>query len=574
MSAKSDAKTEERPALLLGRPGNSVSMGIVGMPNVGKSTLFNCLSNLNVPAENYPFCVDGDTPVALATGISVPIKYLGSCQPVFTHSRSVDGDGGLIPATPQGWIDQGEKECVEITLLDGRNLVCTPDHRILVYRAPKEGDSEPASEWVKAGELKTCAAMDGNDGHAVICGLNLPVFDVHGDRERERTWNDVKGTRQSYPTSPMPVIRVSAVGKRHVFDLSIKETESFVCNGIVVHNCTIDPSEARVPVPDSRFDYLCSVVQPKNNVSAVLSIFDIAGLVKGANEGKGLGNAFLSHIQAVDAIYHVVRAFKDAEIEHVEGSVDPIRDLSIISEELQLKDLARINGLLEKLNKNIHDKSKKQEKETLSKAKELLDDKKDIRFFKWKPDDVDILNELQLLTAKPVVYLVNIGLDEYITQKNKWLAKIAAWVKERDPFAKVIPFSAAFEGQVTALKDPAARKAFLEEKKVPSQIGKIITVGYHTLDLIHYFTAGEVEVRAWTIRRGTLAPGAAGVIHSDFCKHFISADCMSFEDFKEHGGEAGCKAAGKYRQQGKLYEVKDGDILFFKHNAGGAAKKK
>lgn len=273
----------------------------------------------------------------------------------------------------------------------------------------------------------------------------------------------------------------------------------------------------------------------------MLSIFDIAGLVKGANEGKGLGNAFLSHIAAVDAIYHVVRAFKDAEIEHVEGSVDPIRDLDIITEELILKDLARINGVLEKLNKNIHDRSKetKQQKDTLNQAKELLEAKKNIRTFKWKPDDIDILNELQLLSAKPVVYLVNIGLDEYLTQKNKWLAKIAAWVKEKDAGAKVIPFSAAFEAQYTALKDADAKKTFLEEKKVPSQISKIIVTGYHTLDLVHYFTAGEQEVRAWTIRRGTLAPQAAGVIHTDFCKHFISADTMAFEDFKEHGSEAG-----------------------------------
>ena len=189
--------------------------------------------------------------------------------------------------------------------------------------------------------------------------------------------------------------------------------------------CTIDPSNARVPVPDSRFDYLCDSFKPASKMPAVLTITDIAGLVKGANEGKGLGNAFLSHIQAVDAIYHLVRAFKDKEIEHVEGSVDPIRDLDIITEELILKDHQRVKDRLEVVKKALEkaqDKSKKQDVATLTVANQLLADKKDIRSHAWKPDDIDVLNELQLLTAKPVVYLVNIGEDEYYQQKNKWHA--------------------------------------------------------------------------------------------------------------------------------------------------------
>ena len=187
--------------------------------------------------------------------------------------------------------------------------------------------------------------------------------------------------------------------------------------------CTIDPSTARVPVPDERFDFLCSTFHPASKVPAVLTITDIAGLVKGANEGKGLGNAFLSHIQAVDGIFHLVRAFKDKDIEHVEGSVDPIRDLDIIAEELVLKDYARVHDRLDVVKRLVEkgqDKSKKQDVLTLTVADQLLADKKDIRSYKWKPDDVDVLNELQLLTAKPVVYLVNIGEDEYYTQKNKW----------------------------------------------------------------------------------------------------------------------------------------------------------
>ena len=173
-----------------------------------------------------------------------------------------------------------------------------------------------------------------------------------------------------------------------------------------------------------------------------------------------------------------------------------------------------------------------------------------------------------------MVYLVNIGEDEYYQQKNKWLGKIKEWTVKRDPQSKVIPFSVVYEAKITAFgADEEARKAFIAEKKVPSQMPKIITTGYHALDLIHYFTAGEDEVRGWTVKRGALAPAAAGVIHTDFQKAFIAAEVMAFDDFKEAGSETAVKAAGKYRTKGKEYLVADGDIMFFKHNAGGAKKK-
>lgn len=335
--------------------------------------------------------------------------------------------------------------------------------------------------------------------------------------------------------------------------------------------CTIDPSTAKVPVPDERFDFLVSVAKPAKTTPAVLTITDIAGLVKGAHEGKGLGNAFLSNIGACDAIFHVCRGFKDSEIEHVEGSVDPVRDLEIITNELIMKDLEKCTARLDVVTKILskgQDKTKKQDVATLTAAKELLEAKKDIRFGAWKNDDIDILNEQQFLTAKPVVYLVNIGNEEYALQKNKYLAKINEWVKSRDPYGKIIPFSASFEATVCAFgDDEAARKAFLAEKKVKSMMAKIITTGYSALDLIQYFTVGEVEVRAWTVKKGTLAPGAAGVIHSDFMKHFICAETMSFDDFKHYGSEAEVKKAGKFKTQGKLYVVQDGDIFNFKHNA-------
>jgi len=335
--------------------------------------------------------------------------------------------------------------------------------------------------------------------------------------------------------------------------------------------CTIDPSTAKVPVPDDRFDFLVSVAKPKSVIPAVLTITDIAGLVKGAHEGKGLGNAFLSNISAVDAIYHVCRGFKDSEIEHVEGSVDPVRDLDIITHELIMKDREKCAARLEHVTKIVQkgqDKTKKQDVATLTQALALLDANKDIRFGAWKGDDIDVLNEQQFLTAKPVVYLVNIGNEEYALQKNKYLAKIHEWVKARDPFGKIIPFSASFEAQVCAFgDDEAGRKAFLEERKVKSMMPKIITTGYQALDLINYFTIGPEEVRAWTIKKGTLAPAAAGVIHSDFMKHFICAEQMAYADFHALGSEAEVKKAGKYKTQGKLYVVADGDILFFKHNA-------
>lgn len=326
-----------------------------------------------------------------------------------------------------------------------------------------------------------------------------------------------------------------------------------------------------MPVPDERLDFLVANVKPKNTIAAVLTVTDIAGLVKGAHEGKGLGNAFLSNIAACDAIYHVCRGFKDSEIEHVEGSVDPVRDLEIISNELRQKDLEKVLARIEVVNKalrNGQDKSKKQDALTLAMTKELLEAGKDVRSGAWKNDDIDILNEQQFLTAKPVVYLVNIGSEEYALQKNKYLAKINEWVRANDQFAKIIPFSASFEAEVCSFgNDEAARKTFLEGKKTRSMMAKIITTGYTALDLIQYFTVGEQEVRAWTVKKGVTAPQAAGVIHSDFMKHFICAEQMRFDDFKEFGSEVEVKKAGKYKTQGKLYIVQDGDIFNFKHNA-------
>lgn len=334
--------------------------------------------------------------------------------------------------------------------------------------------------------------------------------------------------------------------------------------------CTIDPNESRVPVPDERFDYLCKYHKPASKVPAFLNVVDIAGLVKGASEGQGLGNAFLSHIKACDAIFHLCRAFENEDVIHVEGDVNPVRDIEIINEELRLKDLEYVETHVEKLARFVErgDKKDKPEYETLCKVKTLLSDKKQpVRFGQWTGTDIDCLNKHLFLTAKPVIYLINLSETDYIKKKNKWLGKIKEWIDTNDAGAIAIPFSGAFEAKLIEMPEDE-RKAFLDQNKATSALAKIITTGYKALNLCYFFTAGEDEVKAWTIQKGAKAPQAAGRIHTDFEKGFIMAEVMKFDDFKELGSEAALKAAGKYRQQGKTYVVEDGDIIFFKFNAG------
>jgi len=306
--------------------------------------------------------------------------------------------------------------------------------------------------------------------------------------------------------------------------------------------CTIEPEEAKVYVPDKRFEWLCEKFMPKSKVAASISIWDIAGLVKGASEGEGLGNAFLSHIQAVDGIYHVVRAFEDEDVMHNEGEVNPIRDMEIINDELFLKDIAHINksiGEVEKVISRSNSKPHKEELEVLQRCLVLLDAKTPIRNGTWTSKDIEILNTHLFLSAKQVIYLVNIGRDEYIKKKNKWLPKIMEYVKAHGG-GPVIPYSAEFEAEVlreAGDPDKDCRDVAAAELGAPSMITKIVNVGYRTLQLIHYFTCGEDEVKCWTLRNGTLAPGAAGVIHTDFEHGFIMAEVQSYDDLKEHGTE-------------------------------------
>ncbi|XP_023745379.1 obg-like ATPase 1 [Lactuca sativa] len=338
--------------------------------------------------------------------------------------------------------------------------------------------------------------------------------------------------------------------------------------------CTIEPNEARVHIPDERFEWLCQHFKPKSEVSAFLEIHDIAGLVKGAHEGQGLGNNFLSHIRAVDGIFHVLRAFEDPDIIHVDDSVDPIRDLEVITAELRLKDIEfmerRIEDL-EKILKRSNDKQVKVEHELCLKVKTLLMEDKDVRLGDWKAADIEILNTFQLLTAKPVVYLVNMNEKDYQRKKNKFLPKIHSWVQGHGG-EPIIPFSCALERNLADMKQNEAAK-YCEDNKVQSALPKIIKTGFSAINLIYFFTAGIDEVKCWQIRRQTKAPQAAGAIHTDFERGFICAEVMKFDDLKALGSEAAVKAAGKYKQEGKTYVVQDGDIIFFKFNVSNGGKK-
>jgi len=368
------------------------------------------------------------------------------------------------------------------------------------------------------------------------------------------------------------IVGLPNVGKSTFFNVLTKsqaQAENFPF-------CTIDPNESRVPVPDARFDYLSQFHKPSSKVPAFLNVTDIAGLVKGAAEGQGLGNAFLSHIKACDALFHLTRAFDDDDVTHVEGDVNPVRDLQIILDELRLKDLEYLEGAekkLEQLAVRGNDKKLKPEYDTIIKVKQLLqEEEKHVRFCDWDAKEIEVLNKHLFITSKPMIYLVNLSEKDYIRKKNKWLIKIKEWIDANDPGAICIPFSGVFESKVFDMEEEA-KQAYFEENKTTSALEKIILQGYKALQLQYYFTAGPDEVKAWTIQKGTKAPQAAGKIHTDFEKGFVCAEVMKFDDFKEEGSEAATKAAGKYHQRGRTYVVEDGDIIFFKFNTGGLKKK-
>ncbi|CDK27300.1 unnamed protein product [Kuraishia capsulata CBS 1993] len=338
---------------------------------------------------------------------------------------------------------------------------------------------------------------------------------------------------------------------------------------------TIEPEEARVIVPSPRLDILYDLYHSKAKIPAYITIYDIAGLTKGASKGEGLGNAFLANIRAVDAIYQVVRCFDDAEIIHIEGDVNPVRDLEIISEELRLKDIEFAQKHLEAVEKitrrggqSLEVKQKKEEAILVQKIIDLLESGQRVANQTWTPKEIEVINTMYLLTAKPSIYLINLSERDFVRKKNKHLLGIKEWVDKYSPGDIIIPLSVSYEERLSQLETDEERAE--EEKRVgtPSILPKIITTMRKKLDLISFFTCGPMEAREWTIRDGTKAPAAAGVIHNDLMNTFILAQVTKYQDMIELKDEGSVKAAGKLQMKGKDYTVEDGDIIYFRAGAG------
>ena|SRR6056297_199991 len=329
--------------------------------------------------------------------------------------------------------------------------------------------------------------------------------------------------------------------------------------------CTIDPNVGLVTVPDKRLNRLKDLVDPKETIPATIEFVDIAGLVKGASEGKGKGNAFLSHIREVDLIVHVVRCFDDGDVIHVEGSVDPTRDIHIIEDELILKDLETVEKRVDTLKKQSKGGDKKTTEQLLvvERLKEHLEEGNTARTFEAEKEERDIFRDLFLLSNKPVLYACNVS-EEDVNTGNAWVDEVKEIAGEHDD--EVVTFCAKIEAEIAELEEEE-KEMFLEELGLDSAgLDRLIQAAYSNLGLITYFTAGPKEVRAWTIKKGTKAPQAAGVIHTDFERGFIRAETIAYSDYSELESEKAAREAGKMRQEGKEYIVKDGDVMLFRFN--------
>ncbi|MBO6827712.1 MAG: redox-regulated ATPase YchF [Sneathiella sp.] len=356
------------------------------------------------------------------------------------------------------------------------------------------------------------------------------------------------------------IVGLPNVGKSTLFNALTQTASAEAAN---YPFCTIEPNTGQVPVPDERMTKLAELAKSKELIPTKLEFVDIAGLVRGAASGEGLGNKFLSHIREVDAIVHVIRCFEDGDITHVDGKVDPISDAETIETELMLADLESLERRTENLVKKIRggDKEAILQSELINRALEVLRDGKPARMVELADDEVKAFKMLQLLTAKPILYVCNVD-EESAATGNDFSARVEKMAEEQG--AGTVIISAAIEAEVAQL-DNEERAEFLADLGLSETgLGRIIKAGYDLLELITYFTVGPKECRAWTIRQGTLAPAAAGVIHTDFEKGFIRAETISYDAYVEHGGESGAKEAGKMRLEGKEYEVKDGDVLHFR----------
>ncbi len=330
--------------------------------------------------------------------------------------------------------------------------------------------------------------------------------------------------------------------------------------------CTIEPNVGVITVPDERLQKLEQLVKPEKVIPTIIEFVDIAGLVKGASKGEGLGNKFLANIREVDAIIHVVRCFEDDNIVHVSGHVNPVADKEVIDTELQLKDLESVEKKILRVEKTAKTGDPKARKELaiLADVKAHLEKGKNVRTFEISPEDMGAVSDLQLLTLKPVIYAANVD-EGSLPNGNEWVEKLRASVADEN--AEIVVLCAAIESQIAELDDMDERSLFLEEYGLKdSGLNRLIKASYNILNLITYFTAGVKEVRAWTIRKGWKAPKAAGVIHTDFERGFIRAEVINFDDYTKYGSEQACKEAGKVNIEGKEYEVHDGDIMHFRFN--------
>lgn len=330
--------------------------------------------------------------------------------------------------------------------------------------------------------------------------------------------------------------------------------------------CTIEPNVGTVSVPDTRLNQLEAIVNPERVVPAVVEIVDIAGLVKGASKGEGLGNQFLGNIRECNAIIHVLRCFENENITHVDGTIDPIRDKETIDLELQLKDLDTVTKRIEKSKKAAKAGNKEEQKivEVLTAVTAHLEEMKNVREMDLDEKEQEIVDALQLISAKPVLYLCNV--DESAAKNgNEYVERVKEAVKNEN--AEVLILAAQIEADINELETFDERQIFLEELGLEEPgVNRLIRSAYTLLDLETYFTAGVKEVRAWTIKKGSTGPQAAGVIHTDFEKGFIRAEVIKFEDFITYGSEAKCREAGKLNVEGKAYIVQDGDIMHFLFN--------
>ncbi len=330
--------------------------------------------------------------------------------------------------------------------------------------------------------------------------------------------------------------------------------------------CTIEPNVGTITVPDERLNKLSELVNPEKVVPTTIEIVDIAGLVKGASKGEGLGNKFLGNIRETDAILHVLRCFDDENVTHVDGSVDPVRDKEIIDIELQLKDLETVQKRMEALNRaaKAGDKTALKQLTLLEEYQTALESGKSARTVSVDDMNTPFAKELQLLTNKPILYVCNVD-EASVVDGNQYVDQVKEAVK--DERAEILVIGAAIEADIAELETYEERQEFLNDLGLEEPgVSKLIKAAYHLLNLRTYFTAGEKEVRAWTIRNGYTAPQAAGVIHTDFEKGFIRAEVIKYNDYLELGSESAVKDAGKLGVEGKEYVVEDGDVMHFRFN--------